>query len=90
MIARFVPAIQNIKSHYDAAEKAAISLLKERAANGTIAPDLFYWMAENAKGDEKDLAFLAGILLKVSFAGSIRVQQHLRNYCTIFAICPNT
>jgi cytochrome P450 len=67
-IARFVPAIQKIKSHYDAAERAAIPLLKERAANGTIAPDLLYWMAEDAKGDEKDLAFLAGILLKVSFA----------------------
>ncbi|KAJ6195890.1 cytochrome P450 [Bipolaris maydis] len=68
LVAHFVPAIQNIKSHYAAAEKAAIPLLKERAANGTAAPDLLYWMAEDAKGEEKDLAFLAGILLKVSFA----------------------
>ncbi len=68
VIARFVPAIQNIKSHYAAAERAAIPLLEERAANGTAAPDLLYWMAEDAKGDEKDLAFPAGILLKVSFA----------------------
>ncbi|KAF5851662.1 hypothetical protein GGP41_000415 [Bipolaris sorokiniana] len=68
VIARFVPAIQNIKRHYTAAEKAAIPLLEQRAANGTAAPDLLYWMAEDAKGDEKDLAFLAGILLKVSFA----------------------
>lgn len=68
VIARYVPAIQNIKSHYAAAERAAIPLLKERAANGIAAPDLLYWMAEDAKGDEKDLAFLAGILLKVSFA----------------------
>ncbi|KAH0426614.1 cytochrome p450 [Colletotrichum camelliae] len=68
VVARFIPAIQNIKNHYAAAERAAIPLLKERAANGTIAPDLLYWMAEDAKGDERDLAFLAGILLKVSFA----------------------
>uniref|UniRef100_L2F9R0 Cytochrome p450 n=1 Tax=Colletotrichum fructicola (strain Nara gc5) TaxID=1213859 RepID=L2F9R0_COLFN len=68
VVARFIPAIQNIKNHYAAAERAAIPLLNERAANGTVAPDLLYWMAEDAKGDEKDLAFLAGILLKVSFA----------------------
>ncbi|KAK2030372.1 cytochrome p450 monooxygenase [Colletotrichum zoysiae] len=67
-VARLIPAIQNIKNHYAAAERAAIPLLKERAANGTVARDLLYWMAEDAKGDEKDLAFLAGILLKVSFA----------------------
>jgi len=68
VIARFVPAIQNIQSHYAAAERAAIPLLEERAANGTAVPDILYWMAEDAKRDEKDLAFLAGILLKVSFA----------------------
>ncbi|KAK1977251.1 putative cytochrome P450 [Colletotrichum cereale] len=68
VVARFVPAIQNIKNHYAAAERAAIPLLRERAAAGTVAPDLLYWMAEDAKGDENDLAFLAGILLKVSFA----------------------
>ena len=89
VIARFIPAIQEIKNHYAAAERAAIPLLEERAANGTVAPDLLYWMAEDAKGDEKDLAFLASILLKVSFAGSIRVQQHLRNCCMISVKCRN-
>ncbi|KAE8143645.1 putative cytochrome P450 [Aspergillus pseudotamarii] len=68
LVARFIPAIQNIKKHYAAAEKAAIPLLEERAATGASAADLLYWMDEDAKGDEKNRAFLAGILLKVSFA----------------------
>lgn len=66
--ARFIPAIQNIKKHYENAEKAAIPLLEERARTGATASDLLYWMGENAKGSEQDRAFLAGILLKVSFA----------------------
>lgn len=68
VVAPFVPAIQRIKNHYAAAERAAVPMLRERAAAGTVAPDLLYWMAEDAKGDEAELAFLAGILLKVSFA----------------------
>ncbi|TDZ21202.1 Ent-kaurene oxidase [Colletotrichum orbiculare MAFF 240422] len=68
LVARFTPAIRNIKNHYDAAERAAMPLLRERAASGAAAPDLLCWMAEDANGDEKDPAFLAGILLKVSFA----------------------
>lgn len=68
VVAPFVPAIQNIRKHYAAAERAAIPLLCERTATGTAAPDLLYWMAEEARGHEKDPAFLAGILLKVSFA----------------------
>lgn len=67
-VAPWIPAIRNIRNHYAAAEKAAIPLLRERQESGTVAPDLLYWMAEDAKGDEKDPAFLAGILLKVSFA----------------------
>ncbi|KAL4972598.1 putative cytochrome P450 [Aspergillus desertorum] len=66
--ARFIPAIENIKKHYENAEKAAIPLLVERARTGTVAKALLYWMAEDAKGYEQDLEFLAGILLKVSFA----------------------
>ncbi|PKY00091.1 putative cytochrome P450 [Aspergillus campestris IBT 28561] len=66
--ARFIPAIQNIKKHYENAEKAAIPLLEERARTGATAPDLLSWMDDDAKGTEKDREFLAGILLKVSFA----------------------
>ncbi|KAK2616584.1 hypothetical protein QQS21_000407 [Conoideocrella luteorostrata] len=66
--ARYIPAIQNIKNHYAAAEKAAIPLIERRRATGEDAPDLLYWMDEDAQGSEKDPAFLASILLKVSFA----------------------
>ncbi|ATY60306.1 cytochrome P450 [Cordyceps militaris] len=66
--ARFIPAIRKIEAHYKAAERAAIPLINERAATGSSAADLLCWMDQDAKGDEKDPAFLAGILLKVSFA----------------------
>lgn len=68
IVARFVPAIRRIREHYAAAEQAAIPLLREREAAGTTAPDLLYWMAEEARGAERDPAFLASILLTVSFA----------------------
>lgn len=57
LVARFIPAIQNIKKHYAAAEEAAIPLLKERASTGSKAFDLLYWMDEDAKGAEKDHTF---------------------------------
>ena len=64
----FIPEIRKIHKHYEAAEKAAIPLLKQRERDQEKALDLLYWMAEQAKGGEKDLQFIAGILLKVSFA----------------------
>jgi cytochrome P450 len=64
----FIPEIMSIHEHYRMAEKAAIPLLEEREKSGEKALDLLYWMADQAKGDEKDHKFLAGILLKVSFA----------------------
>jgi cytochrome P450 len=51
-----------------AAEEAAIPLIDSRRKRQDEAMDLLYWMDEQAKGEEKDLKFLAGILLKVSFA----------------------
>lgn len=57
LVARFIPAIKNIKKHYTAAEEAAIPLLKERASTGSKAFDLLYWMDEDAKGAEKDHTF---------------------------------
>ncbi|KAI3396499.1 hypothetical protein diail_12119 [Diaporthe ilicicola] len=68
IVARFIPEIHKIGDHYAAAEAAAIPLLESRRKTGEKAMDLLYWMAEQAKGEEQDLKFLAGILLKVSFA----------------------
>ncbi|KAI7774920.1 hypothetical protein LA080_007658 [Diaporthe eres] len=68
LVARFIPEIRKIADHYAAAEAAAIPMLESRRRTGEKAMDLLYWMAEQAKDEERDLKFLAGILLKVSFA----------------------
>ena len=68
LVARFIPEIRKIAAHYEAAEAAAIPMLESRRRTGETATDLLCWMAEQAKGEEQDLRFLAGILLKVSFA----------------------
>ncbi|KAL3417253.1 cytochrome P450 [Phlyctema vagabunda] len=68
VVARFIPEIRAIKNHYKAAEVAAIPLIESRRLTGEKASDLLYWMDEQARGDEKDPKFLAGILLKLSFA----------------------
>lgn len=64
----FIPEITAINQHYKAAEKAAIPLLEERERTGESALDLLYWMSDQAKGSETEKKFIAGILLKVSFA----------------------
>ena len=64
----FLPELRNIKKHYEAAERAAIPLLEQRERDGEKAMDLLYWMADQAQGSEKGKKFIAGILLKVSFA----------------------
>ncbi|KAK1450481.1 cytochrome P450 [Colletotrichum melonis] len=65
--ARFIPEITKIAGHYAAAEAAAIPLLESRLRTGDKAEDLLYWMAEQAKGEERDMAFLASILLKLIY-----------------------
>lgn len=61
----FIPELRSIAAHYREAEKAAIPILKRRQETGEEALDLLYWMSDQAKGSEKDLKFIASILLKV-------------------------
>ncbi|KAH7141617.1 putative cytochrome P450 [Dactylonectria macrodidyma] len=68
LVARFLPEVRRIASYYATAEAAAIPLLETRQRTGEKATDLLYWMADQAEGGERQLRFLAGILLKVSFA----------------------
>ncbi|KAI0550324.1 putative cytochrome P450 [Xylaria curta] len=63
-----IPALRKISEHYRAAERAAVPLLEERERTGEKALDLLSWMSDQAQGNEKDKAYIAGILLKVSFA----------------------
>ncbi|RAR02006.1 cytochrome p450 [Stemphylium lycopersici] len=68
LVAPFITEVRNIAKHYKAAEEAAIPLIESRRKRQDKAMDLLYWMDDEANGEEKDLKFLAGILLKVSFA----------------------
>ncbi|KAI9837892.1 MAG: hypothetical protein M1837_002682 [Sclerophora amabilis] len=63
-----IPEIRAIRSFYEIAERAAVPLMEDRERHGIKALDLLAWMADQAKGSEKDLKFIAGTLLKVSFA----------------------
>ncbi|KAJ2998234.1 hypothetical protein NUW58_g387 [Xylaria curta] len=63
-----IPTLRQISEHYRSAERAAIPLLEARERAGEKALDLLSWMSEQAQGGEQDKAFIAGILLKVSFA----------------------
>ncbi|KAF5006787.1 hypothetical protein FDECE_6841 [Fusarium decemcellulare] len=67
-VARFLPEVRRIASYYATAEEAAIPMLKDRQRTGEKVADLLCWMADQAEGEERQLKFLAGILLKVSFA----------------------
>ena len=66
----FIPEIRSIDGHYAEAEKAAIPILKARQKTGEKALDLLYWMSDQAKGSERDMKFIASILLKVSLTVS--------------------
>ena len=65
LVKYFIPELRSIAAHYREAEKAAIPILRRRQENGEKALDLLYWMSDQAKGSEKDMKFIAGILLKV-------------------------
>lgn len=62
----FIPEIRSIAAHYHEAEKAAIPILKRRKNTAEQALDLLYWMSDQAKGSERDMKFIASILLKAS------------------------
>ena len=64
LVARFIPAIKAVKKHYRAAERAAIPLLQNHGLNGTKT------MSDQAKGNEKNHRFLAGISLKVKLCSN--------------------
>ncbi|KAB8252835.1 cytochrome P450, partial [Aspergillus flavus] len=65
----FIPEVRSIKNTYKIAERAIIPLLDEREVDKSKkAHDLLTWMYDQAQGAEKDKKFIAGTLLKVSFA----------------------
>ncbi|KAL8764502.1 MAG: hypothetical protein Q9194_007026, partial [Teloschistes cf. exilis] len=69
LAARFIPEIAKIKNHYEFARNLLIPIMQERKRTGEKPMDLLQWMMDNAKGpEETDEAFIADIMLKVSFA----------------------
>ncbi|KAL8627664.1 hypothetical protein Q9189_006627 [Teloschistes chrysophthalmus] len=69
LVAKFIPEINKIKHHYKFARNLLIPIMQERKRTGEKPMDLLQWMMDNAKGpEETDEAFIADIMLKVSFA----------------------
>lgn len=66
----FISEIRSIAGHYAEAEKAAIPIIEARQKAGEKALDLLYWMSDQAKGSERNMKFIASILLKVSLTVS--------------------
>ncbi|XXH01261.1 hypothetical protein Hte_007615 [Hypoxylon texense] len=86
--ARFlVPEIRSLADHYREAERAALPMLAERARTGERPKDLLAWMQDAAVGEETDPRFIAGILLKISFAAIHTTAAG--NSQLIFDLCAN-
>ncbi|KAI0839477.1 cytochrome P450 [Hypoxylon sp. FL0890] len=66
--ARLIPEVRILAKYYQEAEKAALPMLAERARTGERPKDLLAWMQDAAVDEETDPRFIAGILLKISFA----------------------
>lgn len=63
-----ISEIRSIKNTYEVAERALVPLLDERELTKEKTHDLLTWMYDQAQGVEKNKKFIAGTLLKVSFA----------------------
>ena len=68
LAARLIPEIRNLAKYHEEAEKAALPILAERERTGERPKDLLAWMQDDAVNEERDHRFIAGILLKISFA----------------------
>ncbi|KAI1091697.1 cytochrome P450 [Rostrohypoxylon terebratum] len=83
--ARLIPEIRILAKYYQEAENAALPMLAERARTGKRPKDLLAWMQDAAVGEETDPRFIAGILLKISFAAIHTTAA--ANSQLIFDIC---
>ncbi|KAK3321251.1 putative cytochrome P450 [Cercophora scortea] len=90
--ARVIREVRNLGNYYKEAEKVAIPMLEERERTGEPAFDLLYWMQQAAVGEETDHKFIAGILLKISFAAihttASAAVQLLLDLCTYPELVP--
>ena len=63
----FIPELGKIKDHHATARRVIIPILKERETQPEKPSDFLQWMSNSALGPEKDKAFIASTLLKLSF-----------------------
>ncbi|KAL4799280.1 putative cytochrome P450 [Aspergillus venezuelensis] len=75
--AKFIPALKKINEYHKNARSVIVPILEAREAaealgcpesGGKPPMDFLQWMLESSVGEEKDKAFIASILLKLSFA----------------------
>ncbi|KAI0537286.1 cytochrome P450 [Xylaria digitata] len=66
--ARLIPEVRNLSKYYREAENAAVPMLAKREHMAERPKDLLAWMQDTAVDEETDPRFIAGILLKISFA----------------------
>lgn len=87
LAARLIPEVRNLAKYYQEAEHAALPILAERERTGERPKDLLAWMQDAAVGEEMDPKFIAGILLKISFAAIHTTAAG--NSQLIFDLCAN-
>ena len=68
ILARVLPEVRRIHNHYAVTRSAVKKILSDREGAKKKPDDFLQWMVEDAQGEEKNLDFIADILLKVSFA----------------------
>ncbi|KAJ2997262.1 hypothetical protein NUW58_g694 [Xylaria curta] len=63
-----IPEVRNLAKYYHEAENAALPILAKYERTADCPQHLLAWMHDAAVGEEADPRFIAGILLKISFA----------------------
>ncbi|KAI1427219.1 cytochrome P450 monooxygenase [Xylaria sp. FL1777] len=70
LMARFIPELKNISQHNQTARDIIIPILQARdhiGENEEKPRDFLQWMADEARGDEKDGSFLSKLQLTIGF-----------------------
>lgn len=66
--AMLIPEISKIAKHYQVASRVIVPLLESRDGDEERGQDFVQWLADEAKGEEKDNVFISAIQLKTTFA----------------------
>ena len=82
-----IPELRRIAKHHTIARRIIIPILETREAQPEKPSDFLQWMSDSAVGPEREKAFLASTLLKLSFAaihkGAAAPTQLLYDLCAM-------